>query len=147
MDKIKKHKMDTQTVIILILVGICSGIMGGLVGVGGGIVIVPALVYILGFSQLDAQGTSLALIMFPVGILGVMQYYKQGHVDFHIVLILALGFIIGSFIGSKISIFIMSQETVKKIFAVLMILLAIKMLFFDKKTNPDRFKTKINSRI
>ncbi len=139
--------MDTQTVIILILVGIASGIMGGLVGVGGGIVIVPALVYILGFSQLDAQGTSLAMIMFPVGILGVMQYYKQGHVDFHIVLILALGFVIGSFIGSKISIFIMSQETVKKIFAVLMILLAIKMLFFDKKINPDRFKTKINSRI
>lgn len=144
MDKIKKHKMDTQTIIVLILVGICSGIMGGLVGVGGGIVIVPALVYILGFSQLDAQGTSLALIMFPVGILGVLQYYKQGHVDFHIVLILALGFVIGSFIGSKISIFIMSQETVRKIFAILMIALAIKMLFFDNKINPDRFKTKSN---
>jgi uncharacterized membrane protein YfcA len=147
MDKIKKHKMDTQMIIILILVGICAGIMSGLIGVGGGIVIVPALVYILGFSQLDAQGTSLAMIMFPVGILGVMQYYKQGHVDFHIVLILALGFVLGSFIGSKISIYILSQETVKKIFAILMILLAIKMLFFDKKTNPDRFKTKINSRI
>jgi uncharacterized membrane protein YfcA len=147
MDKIKKHTMDTQMVIILILVGICAGIMSGLIGVGGGIVIVPALVYILGFSQLDAQGTSLAMILFPVGILGVMQYYKQGHVDFNIVLILALGFVLGSFIGSKISIFILSQETIKKTFAVVMILLAVKMLFFDKKTNPDRFKTKINSTI
>ena len=74
--------MDTQTVIILLLVGLAAGILGGLVGIGGGIIIVPALIYFLGFSQFKAQGTSLALIMFPVGILGVLQYYKQGHVDF-----------------------------------------------------------------
>lgn len=132
--------MDTQTIIIVIMVGIAAGVLGGLVGVGGGIIIVPALVYFLGFSQKTAQGTSLGLIMLPVGILGVMQYYKQGHVDFKVVGILALGFLVGSFFGSKISLGL-SQETVKKTFAVLMILIAVKMLFFDKapKTTGSTF--------
>ncbi len=124
--------MDIQTILIIILVGIAAGILGGLVGVGGGIIIVPALVYFIGFSQKTAQGTSLGLIMLPVGILGVLQYYKQGHVDFKVVGILAVGFLIGSFYGSKIALSL-PQETVKKIFAALMILIAIKMLFFDKE--------------
>lgn len=128
---LKKNKMDTQTVLIVVMVGIAAGILGGLVGVGGGIIIVPALIYFLGFSQKTAQGTSLGLIMLPVGILGVLQYYKQGHVDFRVVGILAVGFLIGSFFGSKIALGL-SQETVKKIFAVLMILIAVKMLFIDK---------------
>lgn len=128
--------MDVQTILIIITVGIAAGILSGLVGVGGGLVIVPSLVYFIGFSQKTAQGTSLGLIMLPVGILGVLQYYKQGHVDFRVVGILALGFILGSFFGSKVALSL-SQETVKKIFACLMILIAIKMLFFDKakKTN------------
>jgi uncharacterized protein len=125
------QKMDIQTMLIVILVGIAAGIMGGLVGVGGGIIIVPALVYLLGVSQKTAQGTSLALIMLPVGILGVWQYYKQGHVDFKVVGLLAIGFFMGSFLGSKIALSL-PQATVKKIFAVLMILIAIKMLFIDK---------------
>ena len=128
--------MDTQTVIILILVGIAAGMLGGLVGVGGGIIIVPALVYFLGFTQLEAQGTSLGLIMLPVGILGVMQYYKEGNVDIPVVLILAAGFILGSFFGSKISLSL-PQDTVKKIFACLLIVIAIKMIFFDKKKDID----------
>lgn len=123
--------MDIQTMLIIILVGIAAGILGGLVGVGGGIIIVPALVYFIGFSQKTAQGTSLGLIMLPVGILGVLQYYKQGHVDFKVVGMLAVGFLLGSYFGSKIALSL-PQETVKKIFAVLMIIIAIKMLFFDK---------------
>ena len=132
----KKINMDVQTILIIITVGIAAGILSGLVGVGGGLVIVPSLVYFIGFSQKTAQGTSLGLIMLPVGILGVLQYYKQGHVDFRVVGILAVGFILGSFFGSKVALSL-SQETVKKIFACLMILIAIKMLFFDKakKTN------------
>jgi len=128
----KKYKMDTQTIIMLLIIGLFTGVLGGLVGVGGGIILVPALVFFLGFSQLDAQGTSLALIMFPVGILGVIQYYKQGHVDFKIVVLLAIGFIVGSFLGSKISLN-MNQQIVRKIFACLMIFIAIKMLFFDQE--------------
>ena len=128
----KKHKMDINTIVMLLTIGFFTGILGGMVGVGGGIILVPALVFILGYSQLDAQGISLALIMFPVGILGVFQYYKQGHVDFNIVLILAIGFVLGSFLGSKISLSI-SQEIVKRIFAILLLVIASKMLFFDKK--------------
>ena len=124
--------MDTQTIIMLLIIGLFTGVLGGLVGVGGGIILVPALVFFLGFSQMDAQGTSLALIMFPVGILGVIQYYKQGHVDFKIVVLLAIGFIVGSFLGSKISLNI-NQQIVRKIFACLMIFIAIKMLFFDQQ--------------
>ena len=127
----KNKDMDMQTVLIIILVGIAAGILGGLVGVGGGIIIVPSLVYFIGFSQKTAQGTSLGLIMLPVGILGVLQYYKQGHVDFKVVGILAVGFLVGSFFGSKIALSL-PQETVKKVFAILMIAIAIKMLFFDK---------------
>jgi uncharacterized protein len=134
-------KMDIQTMLIVILVGIAAGIMGGLVGVGGGIIIVPALVYLLGVSQKTAQGTSLALIMLPVGVLGVLQYYKQGHVDFKVVGLLAIGFFLGSFLGSKIALSL-PQATVKKIFAVLMILIAVKMLFLDKEKNgKDTDKT------
>lgn len=125
-------EITTTTILVLLIIGLFAGMLGGMVGIGGGIVIVPALIYFLGFSQLNAQGTSLALIMFPVGILGVMNYYKQGHIDFNLVFILAAGFIIGSFLGSKLAMNI-PQEMVKKFFAILMIVIAVKMLFFDKK--------------
>ena len=142
---IKKKVMDIQTILIIILVGIAAGILGGLVGVGGGIIIVPALVYFIGFSQKTAQGTSLALIMLPVGIFGVIQYYKQGHVDYRIVGLLAIGFLVGSFFGSKLALTI-SQETLKKLFAVLMIVIAIKMLFLDKpkKTTDETKQSQVN---
>jgi uncharacterized protein len=135
---VKKNNMDTQTILIIILVGIAAGMLSGLVGVGGGIIIVPALVYFIGFTQKTAQGTSLGLILLPVGILGVLQYYKQGHIDVKVVGMLAIGFLAGGYFGSKIALSL-SQDTVKKIFAVLMIIIAIKMLFFDKtkKEDPD----------
>ena len=132
----KNKNMDAQTILIIILVGIAAGILGGLVGVGGGIIIVPSLIYFIGFSQKTAQGTSLGLIMLPVGILGVLQYYKQGHVDFRVVGILAIGFLVGSYFGSKVALSL-PQETVKKIFAILMILIAAKMLFFDKSKKEE----------
>jgi len=133
-------EITTTTVLILLAIGLFSGMLGGMVGIGGGIVIVPALIYFLGFSQLNAQGTSLALIMFPVGVLGVINYYKQGHIDFNIVFILAIGFVVGSFLGSKFAMNI-PQALVKKFFAMLMIVIAMKMLFFD---NKDSRKDKNN---
>lgn len=123
--------MDTQTLIILIIVGIAAGMLGGMVGVGGGIIIVPALVFFLGFSQKMAQGTSLSILLLPVGLLGVIQYYKEGYVDIKVMLIIAAGFFLGSLLGSKLALSL-SQETVKKIFALLLIIIAIKMLFFDQ---------------
>ena len=128
----KKQPMAIQIIVILILIGIASGFLGGLVGVGGGIIIVPALIYFLGFSQQQAQGNSLGLILLPVGILAVINYYKEGYVDAKVVALLAVGFIVGSYFGSKFAL-ILPQETVKKIFAILMVAVAIKMLFFDKK--------------
>jgi uncharacterized protein len=124
--------MTTATIIIIILTGLAAGILGGMVGVGGGIIIVPALVYFLAFSQHQAQGTSLALMLFPVGILGVINYYKKGYVDFRYAGLLAIGFVVGSYLGSKFSLSL-PQLTVKKIFAVIMLLVALKMLFLDKK--------------
>ena len=120
-----------QTLIILIIIGLMAGMLGGMVGVGGGIVIVPALVFFLGFSQKMAQGTSLGILLLPVGLLGVWQFYKEGYVDLRVVLIISAGFFAGSYLGSKLALSL-SQETVKKAFAVLLIVVALKMLFFDK---------------
>lgn len=142
----QKKTMDTQTFLILICVGIAAGILSGMVGVGGGIIIVPALIYFLGFSQMNAQGTSLALIMLPVGFLGVIQYYKMGHINYNIVMILAVGFIAGSFFGSKFALSL-PQDTMKKTFAILMIIIAVKMLFFDKKTEEQIKQTDKGKRL
>jgi uncharacterized membrane protein YfcA len=123
--------MSLITILLLVIIGITAGILGGLVGVGGGIIIVPSLIYFLNFTQKNAQGTSLGLLLLPVGILGVLQYYKEGYVDFKIVAVLSLGFLLGSYFGSKIALSL-PQETVKKIFAILMLVISIKMLFIDK---------------
>ena len=124
--------MSLQVIIILVLIGLAAGILGGLVGVGGGIIIVPSLIYFLGFSQKEAQGTSLGILLLPVGIFGVLQFYKAGYVDMRSVWLVSFGFLVGSYFGSKIALSL-PQETVKKIFAILMILIALKMLFLDKK--------------
>jgi len=124
--------MDIQTIGLLIALGLATGALSSIVGVGGGIILVPGLIYILGYQQMDAQGISLALIMFPVGMLGVLQYYKAGHVDFSIVAIIAIGFVLGSFLGSKF-VLSLSPDIIKKIFAIMMLLMGVKMLFFDQK--------------
>ena len=119
--------MTAETIVIIILIGLAAGILGGMVGIGGGIVIVPALVYFLSFSQHQAQGNSLALMLFPVGILGVVNYYRSGYVDFRYAGLLAIGFVVGSYLGSRFSLSL-PQLTVKKVFAVVMLLVALKML-------------------
>lgn len=123
--------MDGQTILLLLLVGLVAGALSGMVGVGGGIIIVPALVYILGFSQFQAQGTSLGLLLLPVGFLAVWNYYKKGHIDVKVVLIMCAAFVVGGYLGSKFTLSL-PQETVKKIFGVILLLVAGKMLFIDK---------------
>lgn len=135
--------MDIQVILILLLVGLAAGMLSGMVGVGGGIIIVPCLVYFLGFSQKMAQGTSLGLLLLPVGILGAMQFYKSGFIDVRVVLIIAVAFIAGSYFGSRWALS-MPQDTIKKIFAVMMLIIAIKMLFIDKK-HPEVLPQKISS--
>ncbi|SRR5579871_166598 len=123
--------MSTQTFLIIIIVGLVAGILSGLVGIGGGIIIVPALIFFLGFGQHQAQGTSLGILLLPAGIFAVINYYKQGYIDLKVVFILFIGFLIGGFLGSKISLSL-SETTIKKIFAVVLVLIAGKMLIFDK---------------
>ena len=116
-------------IIVLLVVGICAGFLSGLVGVGGGIIIVPALVYFLSFSQHQAQGTSLFLLLLPTGAFAVLNYYKADYIDWKAALIIASTFLIGGFVGSKVAIAI-DQNTVKKIFAAVMILVGLKMLIW-----------------
>ena len=124
--------MGWQQIVLVILIGLAAGTLGGMVGVGGGIIVVPALIFFLGFTQHQASGTSLAMMLPPVGILAVLNYYKKGALDVRIAALLAVGFLAGGYLGSKLSLG-MAQETVKKVFAVVMIVMALKMLFFDKK--------------
>ena len=128
--------MNVQTVLILIVIGVSAGMLGGMIGIGGGIIIVPALVYLLKFTQFQAQGTSLGLLMFPVGILGFLTYYNKTKlagtpIDFKVIGLIALGFVVGSYFGSKIAVSI-DKTLLKNIFAVFLILIAAKMLFYDK---------------
>ncbi|MBC7651238.1 MAG: sulfite exporter TauE/SafE family protein [Deinococcales bacterium] len=123
--------MTITTIILLLLIGLVAGMLSGMVGVGGGIVIVPALVYFLAFSQKSAQGTSLGILLLPVGILAVSQYYKHGFIDVKVVLMVSAGFLVGGYFGSKLAV-VLNEQTLKKIFALMLILTAIKMLFIDK---------------
>lgn len=113
--------------LILLCIGLIAGVLSGMVGIGGGIIIVPALVYFFGYSQHQAQGTTLFMFLLPIGILGVFNYYQAGHIEFKTALIIASTFFIGSYFGSKLSISI-DQQLLKRIFGVIILLLSIKMI-------------------
>jgi uncharacterized membrane protein YfcA len=129
MKAINQKKYSMNEIIILLSVGLVAGYLSGLVGIGGGIVIVPVLVYALSFTQQLAQGTTLFMFMFPIGILGVMQYYKTSNVDWKSAAIIAIPFVLGSFLGSKTALNI-DQGLLKKIFGGIIVLLGFKMIFF-----------------
>jgi hypothetical protein len=120
-------KMSTSMLLILIVIGIITGVMAGMLGIGGAIIMIPALVFFMGFSQQTAQGTSLAVMLPPIGILAAYNYYKAGHVDFKFAIILAVCFLIGSYFGSKLALNL-PQPLLKKIFGILLLLVAAKML-------------------
>lgn len=120
-------KMTFQTIIILICIGIVAGILSGLIGIGGGIIMVPMLL-LLGFTQQQAQGTSLAALLPPVTILAVLNYHKAGFIDWKYAIIISLFFVIGGYFGSKIAINI-DQKILKKIFGFILLAIAGKMIF------------------
>lgn len=119
--------MTFQTIIMLIVIGLVAGILSGLVGVGGGIIMVPLLVLFFSFNQHQAQGTSLAVLAVPVTALAAFNYYKEGQLNIKFAIIIAVFFIIGSFFGSKFALTI-DQKVLKKVFAVVLLLIAGKML-------------------
>jgi len=119
--------LSFSTILILIFIGVCAGLLSGFVGVGGGMIIVPGLIYLLGKGQLEAQGTSLAVIMLPVGILGVMNYYKAGNVNINYALVIAIAFVLGSYFGSKYALKV-PEHKIKVIFGVFLLYVAVRML-------------------
>lgn len=119
--------MTIQTIVMLITIGLLAGVLSGLVGVGGGIIMVPLLVLFFSMTQHQAQGTSLAVLSVPVTALAAFTYFKQGHLNIKFALIIAVFFIVGSFFGSKLALQL-DQKMLKKIFAVILILIAGKML-------------------
>ena len=120
--------MSTAMILILIVIGIITGVMAGMLGIGGAIIMIPALVYLLGISQQTAQGTSLAVMLPPIGIIAAYNYYNAGHVNIRFAIILAIFFLVGSYFGSKLALTI-PQPVLKKIFGILLFLVAAKMLF------------------
>ncbi len=119
--------MSVSMLLMLLLIGVVTGVMAGMLGIGGAIIMIPAMVFLLGFSQQMAQGTSLAVMLPPIGIFAAYNYWKAGHVNITFALVLAVAFIIGSYFGSRIALQ-MPQTLLKKIFGILLLLVAAKML-------------------
>jgi len=120
-------EMSTSTLLILTGIGIVTGALSGMLGIGGAIIMIPALVYFMGFGQQMAQGTSLAVMLPPIGIIAAYNYYKVGQVNIKYALILATFFLVGSYFGSKLALNL-PQATLKKAFGILLLLVAAKML-------------------
>jgi uncharacterized membrane protein YfcA len=119
--------MSVSTFIILIIIGLLAGILSGLVGVGGGILMIPLLIIFLGLTQHQAQGTALFAMLPPIGILAAINYYKEGFVKWEYAIVIAFTFIIGGYLGSKLSLSLPPQM-VRRIFGVIMLLGAIKLI-------------------
>lgn len=113
--------------VMYILLGLVAGIVSGLIGVGGGILIVPALIFLFGLTQHEAQGTTLALLVPPIGLLAAWQYYKEGYVDLRIAGLICAGFFFGGFLGAKLATSL-SSRMLEKVFGVALLLISLKMI-------------------
>jgi uncharacterized protein len=119
--------MNITQIFLIIIIGLAGGFLSGTFGIGGGIIIVPALVFLLGMSQSGAQGTSLTMMLAPVGILAVINYYKAGYVNFKYAVLLMVFFVVGSYFGSKLAIHL-SDKVLKQAFGVILLLAGTKMI-------------------
>lgn len=111
-----------------ILLGLVAGVLSGLIGIGGGIIVVPALVFLFGFSQHEAQGTTIALMVPPIGILAAWAYYNQGLVDLRAAALICAGFLLGGYFGAKLAI-PLPRIYLEKFFGIALLLISLKMLF------------------
>lgn len=119
--------MSVQTILILVIIGLAAGMLSGMVGIGGGVVIVPALVFLMGLSQHQAQGTSLFILSMPVLLLAVWNYWRSGNVNWRFGLVIASSFIIGAFLGSKLTLKL-PEYWVKLIFGILMAYVSVQLI-------------------
>ena len=120
--------MSISTLVLLILIGLSAGLLSGVVGVGGGVVMIPLLMLLMGLDQHQAQGTSLAVMLPPIGILAAWNYHKAGFVEWKYAMIIAATFIIGGYLGSRWAVTI-DARTLKKIFGVIMVIGGLKLIF------------------
>lgn len=120
--------MNTLVFLLLVVIGLVAGVLSGLIGIGGAIIIIPALVYLLGMPQVMAQGTSLAVMLPPIGILAVLSYYKAGQINMRYAMIIALAFIVGGYLGSRVAVNI-SVVVLRRLFGWLLLLISFKMIF------------------
>lgn len=123
-----KNKPNMTTILILLIIGLLAGFSSGMVGIGGGIIIVPALVFFLGLTQHQAQGVSIGMLLLPVGFLAAVNYYKAGNLDFSKSLIIGASFVVGAYLGSKVSLSI-DGAIMKRIFGVIIFLISLKLIF------------------
>jgi len=114
--------------VMFIMLGVLAGAMSGLFGIGGGVIIIPALVLIAGFTQHEAQGTTIAVFLLPVGILAAMQYYKSGHIHIIVALLICFGFLIGSFFGANVA-ESLSHIALKRAFGIFLLIMSVSMIF------------------
>ena len=128
--------MSLATIIILIMIGLMAGVFGGMFGVGGAIIMVPALVYFLGVDQHMAQGTSVAIMLPPIGLFAAYNYYKAGQVNIWYAVIIAFAFLAGGYFGSRIAL-ALPENLMKKIFGILLLLVALRIIFLKQAGVAD----------
>ena len=128
--------METTTALILILIGLMAGVFGGIFGIGGAIIMIPAMVYFLGVDQHTAQGTSLAVMLPPIGLFAAYNYYKAGQVNLWYAVIIAVSFMFGGDFGSKIALNL-PEQIMKKVFGIFLIIMALRLIFTKQAGVPE----------
>ncbi len=116
-------------ILLYLVLGFAAGTFSGLIGIGGGVIIIPVLIFFFGLSQHQAQGTTLALFVPPIGLLAAWTYYTQGYVNLKIAAFVCMGFFVGGLLGARIATGL-SNIVLEKIFGAALLLVALRMLFF-----------------
>jgi uncharacterized membrane protein YfcA len=124
-------KMNMTTILLLITIGLIAGTLGGMVGLGGGIILIPALILIMKLDQQTAQGTSIAIMLPPIGLFAVYNYYKAGYVNMKYAFVIAMAFMVGGYFGSSLALKL-SPDVMRKIFSIILVFIAVKMFFSGK---------------
>jgi uncharacterized protein len=120
-----------ERIAVFIAIGLVAGTFSGLIGIGGGVIIVPALVFLLGYSQHMAQGTTLALLVPPIGLAAALIYWRQGAIDLRAAAFICCGFVAGSLLGARIA-QNMSDAALERVFGIALLLISAKMIFFPR---------------
>jgi uncharacterized membrane protein YfcA len=115
----------------LLGIGLVAGVFAGMFGIGGGLIIVPALIFLVKFKELEAIGTSLAALIPPVGLLGAAEYYRNGYINFRYALLIAAGLFVGAYFGAKIMIGL-PPHVIRRIYAAFLFLIATRMMIMGK---------------